>query len=788
MIKQLLFTMLIALFASSITAQSTGHIQGKIMDAKQNQPLPGANVAIVDLNKGATADKNGLFVIKDVPVGKHVLKVQYQGYFTKNISVEVKKGESTKMDVELSINVRQLTQVEIKDDKIELHPYSKVTIKRATLEQEPVRDIGDFLRTIPNVGAIRKGGANLDPVIRGFKYDQLNIQVDNGLRMEGGCPNRMDPTSAHVEAADIEAIEVLKGPFALRYGPTMGGVVNMLTINPRPFDSYQVHVKTNFGYESNWNGQRQHFTVLGGNQHVFYSMTGNNALYGNYTDGDGNTVPSSFRKMGFTGKLGFSPAKGHIITGAFSQFYARDLAFPALPMDERTDNTNLYSFDYKGRNISDVINSVDFKAYYTFIDHTMDNKERSFGDTVAAVSNIIATKMGYRFETGLNVLDGHLFVGSDYYRIDKDGVRDKHMIMQNPKPNGMIPLKIEDLWNEAVITNLGFFAEYKRKVDTWEFVAAARLDMNNAYSDSISLTNMMGNDLIGTPKDSTESNFTNVSFSLGATKNLTDKLSIGASFGRGVRSGNMIERFIILLPVGYDNFEYLGNPELKPEANNEFDLVIKYTDRKIGAFELTGFYSIVNDYIGGIYIPKTIQKPLTSQVLGVKQFDNLGTATMMGFEFAYALPNVYKWTLSATAAYTMGSINEVEVFVFDANNNAISSSMVKDDPLAEIPPLDAKIRLGYKLFDGKLIPEIGFRYVAAQNRASAYNFEPTTESFNLLNFSLLYRYNDYVTVSAGVNNMLDVAYAEHLNRRVLGTNYRIQEPGRIFFLNIITNF
>ena len=61
----------------------------------------------------------------------------------------------------------------------------------------------------------------------------------------------------------LRAIEVVKGPFALRYGPVMGGVVNMLTINPRPFDKFQVHVKANIGYESNWNGQRQHFTVLG---------------------------------------------------------------------------------------------------------------------------------------------------------------------------------------------------------------------------------------------------------------------------------------------------------------------------------------------------------------------------------------------------------------------------------------------------------------------------------------------------------------------------------------------
>ncbi|MEZ5195165.1 MAG: hypothetical protein R2764_01805 [Bacteroidales bacterium] len=42
----------------------------------------------------------------------------------------------------------------------------------------------------------------IDPVVRGFKYSQLNVQVDNGLKIEGGCPNRMDPATAHVEIED----------------------------------------------------------------------------------------------------------------------------------------------------------------------------------------------------------------------------------------------------------------------------------------------------------------------------------------------------------------------------------------------------------------------------------------------------------------------------------------------------------------------------------------------------------------------------------------------------------
>ena len=788
MSRKLLLLIAVIFVSAGMAAQSGTKISGKIYSKKDKKVLAGANILLVETNQGTTSDENGYYEFENLKQGKYEIKVKYLGYYDVSKKVTLTGREDVNVDIYMEVNIKELIGVEIRDDRIDIPAYSKVVIKKEDLDLEPVRDMGDFLRTIPNVSAVRKGGANLDPVVRGFKFDQLNIQLDNGVAMEGGCPNRMDPTSAHIEAADIEAIEVLKGPFALRYGPVMGGVVNMLTINPRPFDDFQIHVKGNMGYESNWNGMRQHITVLGGGKHVFFAFSGNNAQYGNYEDGDGNMVKSSFRKLGYTGKLGFSPAKNHIITFGYSEFYARDVMFPALPMDERADNTKLYTLDYKGEDISKTVSTLVFKAYMSDVDHTMDNNQRSFGDTVSSIANILARRIGYRMEAGLNVKDGHLFVGTDFYHIDKDGDRDKHMIGQYPKPNGMIPLKHEDLWNKALITNFGFFAEYKRLFgNKWEAVAALRYDYNTAESDSISLLNMKGVDLIGTPADSTHSSFSNISFSIGVTRKLSDKFSIGASFGRGVRSPGMIERFIISLPVGFDNYEYLGNPLLKPEANNEFDLVLKYRDKKIGSFELTGFYSIVTDYISGVYVPKSVQKPLTAQVLGVKKFDNIGTATLSGFEFGYASPAHYNWILTATAAYTMGSIDEVLVYEFDNTGNAVSSEVVKNDPLAEIPPLDFKLNFGYKLWYGKIIPKIGYRFVAEQSRVSRANTEPVSPSFSLLNFSVLYHHNDYLDVSAGVNNMLDVTYREHLNRRVIGTDYRIPEPGRIFYVNLIFN-
>jgi iron complex outermembrane receptor protein len=46
--------------------------------------------------------------------------------------------------------------------------------------------------------------------LRGMKAGQLNVQLDFGQKIEGGCPNRMDPASSHVDPNDLASVEILK--------------------------------------------------------------------------------------------------------------------------------------------------------------------------------------------------------------------------------------------------------------------------------------------------------------------------------------------------------------------------------------------------------------------------------------------------------------------------------------------------------------------------------------------------------------------------------------------------
>lgn len=651
-------------------------------------------------------------------------------------------------------------------------------IHRLEIDVLPTKDIGELMRQIPNVNGIRKGGAVLDPVVRGFKYSQLNVQLNGGQKIEGGCPNRMDPATAHVDVDDIRALEVIKGPFALRYGPNFGGVVNMKTVQPLPQREFGVNVGAMMGYESNWNGFKQRFSVDGGNDKVFFSLSGNMKKFGDYEDGNGKEVKSSFDRYNYTAQLGVSPIKNNYLILSYDRSYGRNVNFPALPMDEREDNTYMASLDYKAIKISNTFTEFNAKLYISDVSHLMDNKERPFSDTVVAVSDIQARNYGFRMDGSFDFGENIFVFGTDYEHILKDGERNKTKILEPTMPS----MK-EDLWNDAQIQNNGLFVLYRRVFGKFTLDAAMRADFNRATSAELKLVKM-GNEVY---KDSdVESNYTNISASVGGQFHFSKKFVLKLALGRGVRSPDMSERFIMFLPVGYDNYDYLGNPQLKPEANNEIDLSAILTFAKAGTIEGGFFFSYVTDYITGMLVPESVARPQTTGVYGVKKFYNEDHVYLRGFELTYQTPEKYNWGIRARAACTRGINPEATKYIIE-NGEVTGTETVKNDPLPEIPPLEGAIDVYYRFFDGKLIPNINVRMVASQNQLSEAYMEEKSPGFILLNFNFSYEFNTYLKLTGGVSNILDKAYYEHLNRHIIGGKGNLYEPGRIFYLSVYFN-
>jgi iron complex outermembrane recepter protein len=682
------------------------------------------------------------------------------------------------LNAQITKDTIKLLTIEVKDSILKKVPFVAIKIQKKQFDGEATRDVGELLRSIPNVSGIRKGGASIDPVIRGFKFSQLNTVLDNGVKVENGCPNRMDPVSSHVEAEDIEGIEVVKGPFVLKYGPALGGVINLISEKPHPYEKFELHADALYGFETNWNGQKEHISIFGGNKKIYFLLAGGYRDYGCYksrnSDGHDTTYNSSFKKYNYVAKLGYSLKRNQSILLSYNEIHGRDVLYPALPMDEKSDDTRMMTLDYNALNISTVLKSLDAKIYYSDVDHVMDNSNRSNWVSKQMISDVNALNIGGRAELGMQIKKHKLFMGLDYENIYKDGTRTMSMLMM-----GTTSTKKSNLWKEAKIQNVGLFAEYKTFFSSFELDAALRLDNNSANSG----------DTLKIIKDDIEyfndvrTNYLNFSFSLGITKEITNELSVSLALGRGVRSPNMLERFIKLMAVGYDNFDYLGNPQLKPETNNEVDLTFKYSNEKIGSFYLNGFYSYVQDYISGVMLPSSVVLPQTAGTLGVKQFVNIESVSFTGIEFGYTSPEKYKLGGSLIAAYTYGYVPTIKKYIL-TGTNVTGDTILTNDALSEIPPLETTVSIYYKFLKGKLVPKISLRVVSNQHHVSEAFYEQETPGFALLNFSIKSNITKNISISGGINNIFDRSYYEHLNRKIIGTTDKLYEPGRVFYFNL----
>jgi hypothetical protein len=96
-------------------------------------------------------------------------------------------------------------------------PLTWTTDPKLPRQPVPASDGADYLKTIPGFAAIRNGGTNGDPVLRGMFGSRLNV-VDNGGTLAGACPARMDNPLSYISPQTYDRLVIVRGPQTVRWG------------------------------------------------------------------------------------------------------------------------------------------------------------------------------------------------------------------------------------------------------------------------------------------------------------------------------------------------------------------------------------------------------------------------------------------------------------------------------------------------------------------------------------------------------------------------------------------
>jgi iron complex outermembrane receptor protein len=251
----------------------------------------------------------------------------------------------------------------------------------------------------------------------------------------------------------------------------------------------------------------------------------------------------------------------------------------------------------------------------------------------------------------------------------------------------------------------------------------------------------------------------------------------------------MNELYIKRLVIGFDNYDYLGNPFLKPETNNQADIRFNFNNKRVN-LQLNGFYDYIQNYIGGVLLPSSLINPATQGVLGVKQFKNKGDAIFTGGELSSSFALRKNILLNFSLGYTYAFIKKDEKYII--NKGQITGKvLVENDPLPEIPQLSSSADIQY--FFNRNLSKLYFKlnYLMSQNTVSEANYEKTTPSSVTMDVELQHQLKKFVIIKSGIKNIFNTNYYEHLNRKIVGSNNYLYEPGRCFFIQLnfsINNF
>ena len=213
-------TLFIFLFAWSIPQGfSQGVMRGKISNPVNNQPVPFANVLILNTDLGAVSDDNGLYEIKDIPPGLYNVRASFVGYKVQTIfEVQVTLARPVQLDFQLEEEASELNEVVVSSEfsRSEETPVSVRKLNSNEIERYPGgnRDISRVIQALPGVAST--ASFRNDIVIRGgapnenkFFVDEIEVPVINHFATQGSSGGPAGILNVNL----IKSVDLIAGGF-----------------------------------------------------------------------------------------------------------------------------------------------------------------------------------------------------------------------------------------------------------------------------------------------------------------------------------------------------------------------------------------------------------------------------------------------------------------------------------------------------------------------------------------------------------------------------------------------
>lgn len=374
---------------------------GHVFTLEENKPLFGATISINNTNKGAVANAEGLFELKDVPVNA-LLKISFLGYKTQQISVQnLFSSNAICQSILLSETNEELNQIVI--TKFLTTGLQKLLDGSTVLNTEAFGilpgliepDILQSIQALPGVESADESIANIN--VRGGTNDQ-NLVLWDGIKMYHsghffGLISAYNPNLTN-------KVVVTKNGTSSEFSDGVSSTINIFTK-----DKINDQIKGGFGV---------------------------------------NLISiDAFLEIPVTKKLAFHISGRRSFTDMFNtptydQYFERSFQDSEIHTNEDNiqnseTNSNFLFYDYTAKLLFDLNDRHSFRANLISINNDLDYEESitdSFNNTQSKTSNLSQESLGFgahwnaqwhpKFSTHINAYYSKYNVDATDNRIETD--------------------------------------------------------------------------------------------------------------------------------------------------------------------------------------------------------------------------------------------------------------------------------------------------------------------------------------------------------------------------------
>lgn len=634
-------------------------------------------------------------------------------------------------------------------------------------------DVTQLLSRIPGGARVGNGALSGQAQYRGLFGDRLNLRVD-GQSFASGGPNLMDPTFHYAPATLVSELVIDRGISPVSDGPGLAGGMDAVF---KRID-FTASTDPRLGYDVTTDARSVDKSVSFGGVIGASSDTWRINALGSYESGEdtrfpGGAIAASSFERGVYGLSAGVRTGSHEFSLDMRRQNTGPSGNPPFPMDMIYFDTDFAKAGYAGS-----WGDLDLTASLGYADvaHLMDNYSLRPSPIAAQQRDAFATATtrSASLAATLPAFGGAVSLGLDGEDIDRN------VTITNPTNAAFFIQSLPDINQQRQ----GIFLEWRGAVGVLEAQLGARVDRHEASAGLAAIG-------AGLPPAATVLlNAFNAS-----DRSLNDTTADMVARFWTQEAGDMVWRFTLArkqkVPGHVERFLwlpsntsggladgniYVGARGLKPETAWIAEAGFDY--RSAGAYiRPTVFVRQVDDYVQGVPFdatPGVIDTPQEMIANGSGdptplRFTNVD-ALLYGLDLDAGIALDRSWRIDAVLSVVRGERRDI------------------DDYLYRVAPPSLTAGLTYE--PGVWSATFEVRGVAEQNDASATNSEATSAGYIVLNAFGSWTVSDGLKLSAGVENLLDHRYEDHLAgyNRISGSDVplgsRLPGPGRGAFIRL----